>query len=271
MNFGGRLLVLLTLRDGYTTGSIVQAMIELPMQFFPSVILPGNVFQSFSDSSITGKIIVLVLMGMSVWCWTAMASKWKELALAQRANRKFLKAFQASSEPLLIFLNRKKISGSPVYEMYREGCRAMFPEETDEDELFVGGLQSRKPRLTETEIEAVEGVVDRTMADQMLVVESNMGGLATATSTAPFLGLLGTVWGVMEAFTGMAEAGAPTLSAVAPGISSSLLTTVVGLLVALPSAIGYNFLTNKVRAINVQLHNFSSEMGDAVKKHYAVD
>ena len=86
-----------------------------------------------------------------------------------------------------------------------------------------------------------------------------MGLLATAVSAAPFLGLLGTVWGVMDAFSGMADSGSAALSAVAPGISGALLTTIIGLIVALPSMIGYNLLSSKIRHIAVQMDNFSQE------------
>jgi biopolymer transport protein ExbB/TolQ len=90
-------------------------------------------------------------------------------------------------------------------------------------------------------------------------------------SASPFLGLLGTVWGVMEAFGGMAASGSAMLSAVAPGISGALLTTVVGLLVALPSAIGYNLLTNKIRRISVQMDNFAQEFISETQNAYVIE
>ena len=98
-----------------------------------------------------------------------------------------------------------------------------------------------------------------------------MGFLATAVSSAPLLGLLGTVWGVMESFGGMAITGAPTLAAVAPGISGALLTTVVGLLVALPSAIGFNWITNRIRSLCVQMDNFAQEFTADVQRHLGAE
>jgi biopolymer transport protein TolQ len=95
-----------------------------------------------------------------------------------------------------------------------------------------------------------------------------MGLVATAASTAPFLGLLGTVWGVMEAFGGMALGGTAMLSAVAPGISGALLTTVVGLLVALPSVVGYNLLSDSIRRISVEMDNFVDELMADVERQY---
>ena len=95
--------------------------------------------------------------------------------------------------------------------------------------------------------------------------------MATAVTACPFLGLLGTVWGVMDAFSGMAVAGSAQLSAVAPGIAAALLTTVVGLLVALPSAIGYNILTSRVRELQVRTENFSQELIADIQRNFLRD
>jgi biopolymer transport protein TolQ len=95
-----------------------------------------------------------------------------------------------------------------------------------------------------------------------------MGLLATAVTAAPFLGLLGTVWGVMDAFKAMAASGTVTLSEVAPGISGALLTTVVGLLVALPSLIGYNLLTNQMKRICLAMDNFAEEFTNDIERAF---
>jgi biopolymer transport protein TolQ len=106
------------------------------------------------------------------------------------------------------------------------------------------------------------------VADQAILLEKRMGLLATAASAAPFLGLLGTVMGVMTAFSSMASSGPALLSDVAPGISGALLTTVVGLVVALPSSIGYNILSDRIRCITVMMDNFAQEfIGDLERIH----
>ena len=132
----------------------------------------------------------------------------------------------------------------------------------------MGGVASESRRLDEVQVSAIRNVSERTMADQALLLENRMGLLATAASTAPFLGLLGTVWGVMEAFGGMAVSGSAMLSDVAPGISGALVTTVVGLLVALPSAIGYNLLSDQVRRFSVEMDNFTQELASDIERHY---
>ena len=135
-------------------------------------------------------------------------------------------------------------------------------------ELFLGRTAPSTGALTRLQLEAVQNLTQRNVADQALLLENHMGLLATAVSASPFLGLLGTVWGVMEAFGSMAVKGSATLSAVAPGISAALLTTVVGLLVALPSAVGYNLLTNMIRSLTVQTDNFAQEFESSIRRAF---
>ncbi|NCC53049.1 MAG: biopolymer transporter ExbB [Spartobacteria bacterium] len=182
-------------------------------------------------------------------------------------------AFRKDRNPLALFLKRHRFPDSPLYQIYEQCCMTLGGElETggvDTSELFMGAVGATHHRLKPLQVEAVRNVAERTVADQALLLESSMGYLATAVSASPFLGLLGTVWGVMDSFGGMAVSGAATLSAVAPGISGALLTTVVGLLVALPSAIGYNYLTNEIRQMCVQMDNFAQEFSSAVQRSFA--
>ena len=211
----------------------------------------GNVLYTFTESTLPGKLIVLILFVSSVGAWYVMATKMFQLSRARNGSNYFLSMFRDKPNP---FAQGKRIPESPLNAIYEAGCQAVEAE---------GG-----EALNMHQIESVRAVVDRTMADEALELENQMGLLATAVSACPFLGLLGTVWGVMDAFGGMAASGAATLSAVAPGIAGALLTTVVGLLVALPSAIGYNLLTSRIRRLSVQMDNFSQEFIIAVQLHF---
>ncbi len=211
----------------------------------------GNVLFTFTESTLPGKVIVLILFASSIGAWYVMATKMIQLSRARTGSDRFLGLFRDKPNP---FAQSRRIPESPLNSIYEAGCQAIETE---------GGQA-----LTIHQIESVRSVVDRTMADEALELENQMGLLATAVSACPFLGLLGTVWGVMDAFGGMAASGAATLSAVAPGIAGALLTTVVGLLVALPSAIGYNLLTSRIRRLAVQMDNFSQEFIIAVQLHF---
>ncbi|MCF7818703.1 MAG: MotA/TolQ/ExbB proton channel family protein [Kiritimatiellales bacterium] len=231
---------------------------------------------AFLDSSFSGKAIVIILGFGSAGAWTIMITKGWQLKLAGNATAAFLAAFRTERNPTALFTKREEYRGSPLNTIYKAGCNALGGElqahGIDPDDLLMGDLTSESHRrLNRSQMETLRAVVDRNVADEVLNLEEQMGLLATAVSAAPFLGLLGTVWGVMEAFSGMAQSGSAALSAVAPGISAALLTTIVGLLVALPSMIGYNLLSAKIRQISVQMDNFSQEFVSAIQNSYVIE
>ncbi len=231
---------------------------------------------AFSDSTAPGKVIVLVLFFGSAWAWTIMVTKWWQLKCAERTTAEFLEAFRSDRNPTALFTRREEYLGSPVNTIYKAGCAALGGElqahGIDPDDLLMGDMTSdMHRRLSPGQLETLRAVVDRNVADEALGLEDQMGLLATAVSAAPFLGLLGTVWGVMDAFAGMAISGNAALSAVAPGISGALLTTIVGLLVAIPSMIGYNLLSSKIRKISVQMDNFAQEYISAIQNSYVIE
>ena len=229
---------------------------------------------AFRESTLPGKVIVLALFLSSSWAWTIMLTKYWQLKRADEATGDFLEAFRTERSPTALFTKRSDYPGTPLSTIYRAGCTALGGElqahGVDPEDLLMGDMSSETRRLSLNQLETLRTVVDRNVADEALILEEQMGLLATAVSAAPFLGLLGTVWGVMDAFGGMAVTGSATLSAVAPGISGALLTTVVGLLVALPSAIGYNVLTNRIRRISVQMDNFAQEFISEMQNHYVL-
>jgi len=232
----------------------------------------AGIIYAFRESNTAGKIIVAVLFVGSIFAWSIMISKIRELQQAKKTAGRFLAAYRKEAHPASLFLKRQKYGVSPLHVIYEKTCMALgsvFESRGDvPEDLFMGSVGDSGRTLDPVHVAGVRNVAERTMADQALLLENSMGLLATATTTAPFLGLLGTVWGVMESFGGMAVTGTAMLSAVAPGISGALLTTVVGLLVALPSAIGYNLLSDQIRRLNVQMDNFTQELISDVERHH---
>ena len=214
------------------------------------------------SSFLSGKLIIYILFVFSIVAWSVMVTKGLELKRAQDVSRHFLGLFRREPHPLGLFLRHQRFPESPLYRVYESACAAVGVELEarggGDQELFYKGLEG-KTSLTVMQIGAVRNAAERQIADQQLVLESKMGFLSTAVSASPLLGLLGTVWGVLDSFSQMALQGMANLSAVAPGIASALLTTVVGLLVAIPSSIGYNILATRIRGLTVQMDNFSDE------------
>ncbi len=246
--------------------------------FLPSTLilnsgLASGLIFALKESNMAGKIIVVILFVGSMMVWSIMVTKWRELNQADRVSRRFLSAYRKEAHPVALFLKRSKYDASPLYVVYEKTClalgSALESRGADPDDLFMGAVGGTEgSRLEELHVGAIRNVAERNVADEALLLEDNMGLLATSTTTAPFLGLLGTVWGVMESFAGMANTGGALISAVAPGISGALLTTVVGLLVALPSAIGYNMLSDHIRKMTVMMDNFSQELVSDMERHY---
>ncbi len=229
----------------------------------------ANVIYAFSESGFFGKGIVLLLFAGSMYAWTIMVTKYQELRRAKQMSARFIAAFRKEVNPVAVFLRKNKFPDSPLYAIYEKGCVELSKElETlgrNADDLFLADLSNDANKLTLQQFEGIRSVTERNVSDQSLIMERRMGVLATAVNASPFLGLLGTVWGVMDAFTGMAMVGQATLSAVAPGIAAALLTTVMGLVVAIPSAIGYNLLAGRISELQVQTSNFSKEFMDRIQ------
>jgi len=243
-------------------------MIDPLLSFLPI----ADIGYALRESNLSGKVIVVILFVGSIFAWSMVLTKFRELSQAKKVSRRFLSAYRKEAHPASLFIRRQRFQESPIYVIYERACNALgaaFESRgVDSEDLFMGAVGSVSHRLTEIQVRGVCNVCERTMADQVLLLENSMGFLASAVTTAPFLGLLGTVWGVMDSFGGMAVTGSAMLSAVAPGISGALLTTVVGLLVALPSAIGYNMLSDQIRRLSVEMDNFVQEFMSDIERLY---
>jgi biopolymer transport protein ExbB/TolQ len=187
-----------------------------------------------------------------------MISKLQLLRSVQREDDVFLSRYRAEKHPLGFFKRGIRLDNSPVFCIYRIACEQLQQAIAPKLDPNTGAKVGR--RLTLSDLDHVRSAMERAAIEESQKLEKNMGVLATAVSASPYLGLLGTVWGVMNSFGGMAVAQSTAISAVAPGISSALLTTVVGLLVALPSLVGYNFLTARIRQSHTRLQNFVDEL-----------
>jgi biopolymer transport protein ExbB/TolQ len=157
-----------------------------------------------------------------------------------------------------------------VFAVYRAGCKELTFQllgSAEVDETFRGRLDAA-PKISPAQMRVVSTAMERAVGETALRLESQMILLATAVSGAPFLGLLGTVWGVMDTFGDVAAAGSASLAAMAPGVSAALITTVTGLLVAIPAMFGYNYLVTTLRGMVVELDNFAAELASEFEHKY---
>lgn len=230
---------------------------------FLSVSLPlASLLTGFWESSMMGKGIVLVQLASSIIAAAIIIGKNKELGSMGRNSRRFLREFLAGRDVLDYYLLRKKGVMTSLELIYDRTCERMVKLLDPDMRRSVIGRQSgaENAALSAREIELVRSSCEHTVQEEELRVEHGMSLLATIVMASPMLGLLGTVWGVLDAFADMGSKNTVLLSVIAPAISSALVTTVVGLLVAIPSAIFYNNLASKVRQLTTDMEGFADEL-----------
>ena len=231
---------------------------------FSSFSLPpladGSLYYAFVHSDMMGQGIVILLTLMSIATWTLMLEKGIGLSRAYKGSRRFLEEFRRKRN-VMSLRTRAETDPSPVARIYESGYARLA--QINGDETGAGVPRSRP--LSNTEIEVVRATMEETVADQIVKLEDKIIVLMTAVSLSPFLGLFGTVWGIMLAFTEMAMQGKPDIQTLAPGVSGALLTTVLGLLVAIPSLIGYNAISFYIKQVTVYMDNQVEEFINKLK------
>jgi biopolymer transport protein ExbB/TolQ len=219
----------------------------------------------WDQATLEGKAIIVVLILFSILAWSVMATKAVEMRRARRLNGYFDAEYRSLKSVFGIYDRRVQVDGCPLFAVYLAGC-----QELDARLRTVEG--GRKSRTSLTAMEHVKRTLEGAVARQALKLESGLIMLAIAVSGSPFLGLLGTVWGVMSAFSGIAQSaaagGRADLTAMAPGVAGALITTVAGLLVAIPSMFGYNWLVHNLRVLTVELDNFAQELVSQMETEY---
>src|SRR5262245_48419384 len=208
------------------------------------------------------KVIIVTLMAFSIVAWSVMLSKALQMRRAKRFNQFFDAEFRTQKHVLAIFDRQLHVDGCPLFMVYQAGS-------TELDQRLRGpGGEGRRQSVSIKGMEHVKRTLERVVAQQSLKLESGLILLAIAVSGAPFMGLLGTVWGVKTTFGDGAQAGQANLATMAPGVAAALITTVAGLLVAIPSMFGYNWLVHNLRVLTVELDNFAQELVSRMETEY---
>ncbi len=203
----------------------------------------GSVFTAFGDSNLAGQLIVILLIAFSVLAWTVMLGKYHELKKMRDLNTRYERYLAQLGT---IRAAQKDYPGAYA-SLTREAIEAWGRTEGGSSELRIG---------------MVENAIQRSVGECVMGYEGKMVWLASIVTGAPFFGLLGTVWGVMDAFGAIATEQTATIQMLAPGVSGALLTTVAGLLVAIPSVFGYNYLLSQTKIMVTELENFASILAD---------
>jgi biopolymer transport protein TolQ len=225
----------------------------IPMHLLASI----NIIEIFEHCDVVGQVITSVLAIFSMFAWAVMFGKRAELNTLRRLNGSFERHLREQGGVLELSENLRERRDIPYADLTSDAVEAYWRAAAIGKEK---GLDTSRFRL-----EHAENALQRALARQTLRYESNMIFLASIVSGAPFLGLLGTVWGVMDAFSAVSVQQTASIQTLAPGVSAALLTTISGLLVAIPCLFGYNMLFAMTKQLVTELENYASSLADRLE------
>jgi len=218
---------------------------------------------AIQNATAEGKATVIVLLVLSLFSWTIIITKFRQLTIARQATRKFLAAYSSTRDPLDIQRKGEEYDGAPAYQLYIRGADELAYQ-LEHNPVTVKGDR----RISPASFEAVKVALEEAASGEAMALEKGMIVLSTAVAGGPFIGLLGTVWGVMSTFAGIAESHAATLTAMAPGVAAALVATVTGLLVAIPAMFAYNFMVTSIRTITQELDGYATRYATQIVHRY---
>lgn len=225
------------------------------------LLLANSLVDGYFQSNMIGQGIVIAQLLLSVVMVTVIIGKWRELGSVASSTRRFLSDFRASGDVMEYYIDRRPSSSYGIVCIYAKTCETLFKLIAPDMRAYVAGRGGQgASALTAREIELVRGTCDHALDEETIRLEKSMGIISTVVALSPMLGLLGTVWGVLDAFAEMGSAGSANLAAIAPSISSALVTTVVGLLIAIPGISAFNYMNGIIRDISSEMEGFSDQL-----------
>lgn len=219
--------------------------------------VPANlgVFDLISQSGPVAKMVLLLLLIASVFCWSIIFTKWLILRRARSENQEFLDIFARGKTIEEIMDKSDRYVSSPIAAVFRSGVREL--KKVSSESMQHAGNEK---------VENVQRAIFRASNSEIATLENRIGWLATTASAAPFVGLFGTVWGIMDSFHNIGATGSANLAVVAPGISEALITTAVGIGAAIPAVIAYNQFAGQIRRVAVDMEGFSQDFVNIIQR-----
>jgi biopolymer transport protein TolQ len=199
-------------------------------------------------------VVILILLVFSIYSWTIIFAKWSTFARARRADSRFLRAFRKASGLDSVMVVSEQFRPSPMVAVFDFGYEEVS--------------RQVKSRGTVNNKVALERTLQLGTSEELAKLERNMGWLATTASVSPFIGLFGTVLGIIRSFEQLSQQGSASLRAVGPGISDALIATAVGLFAAIPAAIFYNHFGHVIKEIGARMDDFALEFLNMTERTY---
>jgi len=224
-----------------------------------------NLIAMVTGSGPVVQLVLYLLILFSVASWGIILYKQRQIRAARRQSERFVESFWETKNLTTIHATSQELKQSPVAQVFRAGyqelvnlTRAKRQAQSEEGALTteLGGIAN------------VERAMRRATSQEITRLERALTFLATTASATPFIGLFGTVWGIMNAFRGLSAAQSSSIQAVAPGISEALIATATGLFAAIPAVVAYNHFSRQIRVLSVEMDNFSFEFLNIAERHF---
>ena len=229
-----------------------------------ATIATGSLWQIVSSLSTFGAIILIILVGMSLISWTVIFRKYRQFRAIGDDSRSFMAYFRRARRLDEVAGQAQSYKNSPMAAIFKAGFNEM--QSLLERKNEAGGLRESSVPLDADDYDLIEMAMERALNDETAKQDKQVIFLATTASSAPFMGLLGTVVGIMDSFWAIGERGSASLAVVAPGIAEALLATIVGLGAAIPAVIAYNWANNHAKFRNNEANNFILEFLSRARK-----
>lgn len=220
----------------------------------PALLLQENIWQMVGHSTPLTLAVLAILLIFSIFSWTIIFSKWSTFRRARRADTRFLRAFRKSQALDAVMVVSEQFRPAPLVAVFDFGYEEV--------------ARQVKSRGTVSNKIALERTLQLGTSEELAKLERNMGWLATTASVSPFIGLFGTVLGIIRSFEQLGQMGSSSLRAVGPGISEALIATAVGLAAAIPAAIFYNHFGHIIKEIGARMDDFSLEFLNMTERTY---
>ena len=220
---------------------------------FPAAVVGGEVLDLLAQTGLVAKAVLLLLLIFSLTSWAIILSKWSLLRRARVQSGRFARAFRKAQRLQDVAAVAEQFRPSPLVGVFERGFEEYRRQVTPPSGMIRSLL-------------AVQRAMQIAASEELTRFERNLPWLAITGAVTPFVGLFGTVWGIIGAFQGLGTAGAATLRAVAPGISEALITTAAGLFAAIPAVIAYNQFTHRMREFGARMDDFTMEMLNFIER-----
>ena len=223
------------------------------------LLFQGDVLQFLENTGLVARVVLLILLIFSVFSWAIIFQKFRAFKRALVDSHEFLRIFRQSKKLSDIRSSCSILKDSPLPEVFLSGYREIENQATVSENPGKAVIRS---------FDSVRRSLQIASTAELSRLEQRLSWLATTAASAPFIGLFGTVWGIMDAFHGLGMAGAASLRSVAPGISEALITTAAGLFAAIPALIAYNQLLQRLKEFGAMLDDFALEFLNMTERYF---